>query len=50
VGAGSLSFTLAEEPLRKRYVGKFVGDRFTQGAQNPIADVNVDYGSTLVRN
>ena len=28
--------TIAPEPLRRRYVGRYVGDDFPQGNQNPI--------------
>jgi hypothetical protein len=34
--------TVADEGIRKRYVNRFVGHFFTQGAQNPISYVNVD--------
>jgi hypothetical protein len=33
---------LADDHVRRRYMNKYVGDRFPQGAQNPIAYVNVD--------
>lgn len=33
---------VAEEELRQRYINRYVGDLFPQGAQNPIAYVNVD--------
>ncbi|MBI4601550.1 MAG: hypothetical protein HY721_06275 [Planctomycetes bacterium] len=34
--------TVAEERIRKRYRDRYVGHLFSQGAQNPIAYVNVD--------
>jgi hypothetical protein len=34
--------TVAEEPIRRRYVNRYVGHRFSKGAQNPITYVNVD--------
>jgi len=34
--------TIADEPTRKRYINKYVGDEFKQGAQNPIMYVNLD--------
>ena len=33
--------TLAEDPIRKRYVNRYVGDLFKQGAQNPVAYANL---------
>ena len=33
--------TIAPDSVRDRYVNRYVGDRFTQGAQNPIAYVNL---------
>jgi hypothetical protein len=33
--------TLAEDKIRYRYVNRYVGHLFTQGAQNPIAYVNL---------
>lgn len=32
---------IAEDAVRRRYVNRYVGDLFSQGAQNPIAYVNV---------
>lgn len=32
---------LAPEPLRRRYIDRYVGEQFPQGAQNPIAYVNI---------
>jgi hypothetical protein len=32
---------LAEEELRQRYINRYVGHLFTQGAQNPITYVNI---------
>lgn len=37
--------TLAEQPLRQRYINRYVGDRFRAGAQNPIAYVNLSMGT-----
>jgi hypothetical protein len=34
--------TVAEDKTRKRYVNRYVGHLFTQGAQSPIIYVNVD--------
>lgn len=34
--------TLADEKIHKKYVNKFVGDEFPQGAQNPIKYVNLE--------
>jgi hypothetical protein len=34
--------TLAPEPLRKRYVNRYVGHLYSQGAQNPISYVNIE--------
>ena len=34
--------TLAEPKIRDRYINRYVGDLFTQGAQNPISYVNID--------
>lgn len=34
--------TLAEDKLRERYVNRYVGHLFSQGAQNPISYVNID--------
>jgi hypothetical protein len=33
---------IAEEELRQRYINRYVGHLFTQGAQNPITYVNMD--------
>jgi hypothetical protein len=33
---------IAEPAMRDRYINRYVGDLFRQGAQNPIAYVNVD--------
>jgi len=33
--------TLADESIRKRYINRFVGHLFSQGAQNPISYVNM---------
>jgi hypothetical protein len=33
---------IAEAAIRKRYINKYVGHLFPQGAQNPIAYLNVD--------
>jgi len=35
--------TLAEDSIRKRYLNRYVGERFKQGSQNPISYVNVPY-------
>jgi hypothetical protein len=37
--------TIAPAPIRKRYLNAYVGDRFKQGAANPIAYVNVPSAS-----
>ena len=34
--------TIAEDSVRQRYLNRYVGHLFTQGAQNPIAYVNID--------
>jgi hypothetical protein len=34
--------TIAPERLRKRYVNRYVGHLYSQGAQNPISYVNID--------
>ena len=34
--------TIAEENIRDRYLNRYVGHLFTQGAQNPISYVNLD--------
>jgi hypothetical protein len=34
--------TLAEDSIRKRYVNRYVGHFFPQGAQNPVSYVNVE--------
>jgi hypothetical protein len=33
---------IAEADVRRRYVNRYVRDRFAQGAQNPISYVNID--------
>jgi hypothetical protein len=33
---------VAADEVRKRYINRYVGDMFPQGAQNPIAYVNID--------
>ncbi len=34
--------TIAPERLRKRYVNRYVGHLYSQGAQNPISYVNIE--------
>jgi hypothetical protein len=33
--------TIAEDSIRRRYINRYVGHLFTQGAQNPISYVNL---------
>jgi len=34
--------TIAEDHVRRRYINRYVGHLFTQGAQNPISYVNLE--------